>query len=92
MSGITRCGITRSLPRMALAALLSGSASGALAAEPAGAADTFDMQSDWRLDLRSGQSVRKNRFYGDAAGSRVTGNSEWHQQCERAPYSGMPAG
>lgn len=165
MSGISRCGITLSLPRMALAALLSASATGASAAEPAAAADTFDMickttadhvegtladgspvvagtigevrrysfdlagmryatdgkvkaihavdgdvlvkadpdeirsfggvvhmQSDWRLDLRNGRSVRKNRFYGDATGTRVTGRSEWHQQCERAPYSGMQAG
>lgn len=163
MSGITRCGIK--LPRMALAALLSASANGALAAEPAAKANTFDMickttadhvegtladgspvvagtigevrrysfdlagmryatagkvkpihaldgdmlvkadpdeirsfggvvhmQSDWRLDLRNGRSVRKNRFYADTAGSRVTGSSEWHQQCDRAPYSGMPAG
>ena len=50
------------------------------------------MQSDWRLDLSTGLSVRKNRFFADASGSRVTGNSEWHQTCERAPFSGMPAG
>lgn len=50
------------------------------------------MQSDWRLDLATGLSIRKNRFYRDGTGTTLTGGSEWHQQCERAPYSGMPAG
>ncbi|HRQ64110.1 MAG TPA: hypothetical protein PKZ76_04465 [Xanthomonadaceae bacterium] len=50
------------------------------------------MQSEWLLDLESGVSVRKNRFYRDSSGSELTGQSEWHQRCERAPYTGMPAG
>lgn len=48
------------------------------------------MQSEWRLDLETGVSIRKNRFFSDDTGATVTGRSEWHQQCERAPYSGDP--
>ena len=55
-------------------------------------AGVVHMQSQWHLDLASGISIRSNRFYSDGAGTTVTGGSEWHQQCERAPYSGMPAG
>lgn len=54
-------------------------------------AGVVHMQSDWRLVLATGVSIRKNRFYSDGNGSTVTGGSEWHQQCERAPYSGVPA-
>lgn len=54
-------------------------------------ASVVHMQSDWHLDLATGVSVRKNRFYSDGTGTTVTGGSEWHQSCERAEYSGMPA-
>ncbi len=50
------------------------------------------MQSQWHLDLSTGLSIRSNRFFSDGTGATVTGGSEWHQQCEPAPYSGMPAG
>jgi|GEM_PF-3632515 len=51
---------------------------------------TVHMQSDWRLNLATGESIRRNRFFADSQGSRVTGRSEWHQQCKRAPFSGIP--
>lgn len=51
---------------------------------------TVHMQSDWRLNLTTGESIRQNRFFADARGASVTGRSEWHQQCERAPFSGIP--
>ncbi|MBX3727323.1 MAG: hypothetical protein KF823_15560 [Xanthomonadales bacterium] len=50
------------------------------------------MRSQWHLDLDSGVSIRRNEFFGDASGGTVTGRSEWHQRCERAPYTGLPAG
>lgn len=46
------------------------------------------MRSDWRVDIESGLSIRRNRFYADAGGITQTGRSEWHQQCQRAPFSG----
>lgn len=52
--------------------------------------DVIHMQSDWKLDLDTGLSIRINRFFSDPEGTRVTGHSEWHQQCERAPFTGLP--
>lgn len=46
------------------------------------------MQSDWTLDLATGLSIKRNLFFSDGQRSRTTGRSEWHQQCERAPFSG----
>lgn len=47
------------------------------------------MQSDWKLDLATGLSIKRNQFFSDGQRSRTTGRSEWHQQCERAPFSGL---
>lgn len=54
-------------------------------------AGVVHMRSTWHLDLDSGMSIRRNTFFSAAAGTIATGASEWHQHCEPAPYSGMPA-